>query len=66
MGRGGKAMTPRLRLVPPLLPRRYCAVCRIELSALANPEHRLCRQCWRWTTAGNALKRAAIALEASP
>ena len=59
-------MTPRLRLVPSPLPRRYCTVCRIELPAMANPSHRLCRQCWRWTVAGSALKRAAMALGVRP
>lgn len=56
----------RLRLVPPHRPRRYCRVCRVELPLTARPGHRLCRTCFRWCSAGAALRRAALELGARP
>lgn len=56
----------RLRLVPKYQPRRYCAVCGLPLSSAAHHEHRLCRTCWRWCTAGEGLRRAALALRDRP
>lgn len=59
-------MNGRLRVIPPHRPRRYCRVCRLALPAWTNPEHRLCRPCWRWCAAGHALRRAALALGVRP
>ncbi len=54
---------PHLHLVRP---HRYCRVCRLELPARTNPDHHLCRTCWRWCVAGSALKHAALALGVRP